>query len=625
MPAPASTTDSKTITISQDEARQRIESKTPGEYKTNCPCHHPDKNPSLSISILPEGKILTNCFPCKATHADILAGLGVERHAKKKAKTLENLPAGTHYLYHDEHGEIVFAVVRNGHGKSKKIRQYRHTQNGRWDASGVSKMRAKRPLYHLPEIKDAVKTVAVVEGEKDVETILKENPAAAATCASGGAGQEKHTDWSPLAEKRVLLISDADQHGRDYMRRIAQILLMQKYHVEIYDGDGRSDGSDITDWVQEDGYRSVTESILASKQPIEPRKPYINLGDVAEEDLAIENVGQAIGREMRERVAFFSNDYWRPGSAHWERVARDDEMKAQIAMEYRPKIRKELDELGWKMKPGFDEPKFFSAYPLLWGAFNSQVSRELKPSNGSIAVANGVVDLTKNKPLLSPFDPAIHNHNTACPVPYLERPGEQNYDRWKEVKSTWFTEENEDLFFDLIARAIKNGSFRRYVTIYSPQGSGKSALVAMIERTLGELAMSPSVETLAHRGGPNEGLVTLIQKNPPLIFVNESIPMVPGGLLNAITGHDVLTARRLRKGEVSGHLTGLPIVFRERPIDIPGATEGTDMRRVVVKMRGTVPNPDKGFLDRVRRGEEDSICQCFLYEVFTRASMLPAA
>ena len=115
--------------------------------------------------------------------------------------------------------------------------------------------------------------------------------------------------------------------------------------------------------------------------------------------------------------------------------------------------------------------------------------------------------------------------------------------------------------------------------------------MALIERALGELAHSPSVETLAHRGGPNEGLVTLIQQNPPLVFINESIPMVPGGLLNAITGHDRITARRLRKGEVHGVLTGLPIVFREKPIEIPGATEGTDKRRVEVNMRGTVPNP----------------------------------
>ena len=176
-------------------------------------------------------------------------------------------------------------MVRKRHGANKSFRQYKRTPTGRWDPAGVSKLRDKRPLFRLPEIKDKKIPVAVVEGEKDVNTILQNNSLAAVTCASGGAGSEKQTDWSPLAGKEVWLICDADQKGRDYMHRISQILLAHKCAVFIYDVHGRNDGSDLTDWVQEDGWDTVAERIKADKRPVEPRSPYIELGDVPEEDL----------------------------------------------------------------------------------------------------------------------------------------------------------------------------------------------------------------------------------------------------------------------------------------------------------------------------------------------------
>lgn len=71
------------------------------------------------------------------------------------------------------------------------------------------------PLYNLPAVyarPDAV--VVVVEGEKTAEAAKLLAPDCVVVTWEGGARNVQTTDWSPLAERDVVVVPDADDEGR---------------------------------------------------------------------------------------------------------------------------------------------------------------------------------------------------------------------------------------------------------------------------------------------------------------------------------------------------------------------------------------------------------------------------
>ena len=597
-------------TVPPEDVRQIISDRIPGQYMTLCPCHD-DHDPSLSITIEDNGQLLTYCHACNAEHGAVMEAFVGEEWRSKKSKTFESLPEGTQYFYQDKQGKVIFAVVRQDLVDGKKITQWKRTPTGRWDPKGVSRIREKLPLYRLPEISNK-KAVLVVEGEKCVHAVLDNNPNAAVTTASGGAQNEAKTDWNALAGKKCLLVSDSDQTGVDYMNRVAQILLALKCEVESYFNPSM-DGTDIADWIREDGYDKTVQKVKDNVQSLEPRKPHFETGDVEEKDFSPEVAGLLIGQDMRNRVAFYKGDYWLAGQTSWERISHDDQFKAQVALEFRPRIVREIEDRNWKTKPAPDNPHFFTQN-LLWGAFNSQVTRELNSEKNTIAVANGIVTLGLESPELETFDPTKHTNTISSPIQF-ETPDEKNVLRLDELQKTWLTKEGLKLFIQVISKTLFDGAFRQYLTIYAPPGSGKSTLVQLMHRTFGQLCYSVSAETMMMKSPTNEGLVDLIQQDPRFIFINESVSKLSAPLLNAMTGRDEIRARRLRKGEISGVLTGLPIIFRETPIEMEDPTEGTMDRGINIEFNQSIKNPDPDLLDRIREGKEDGLCLAFLYQI----------
>ena len=92
----------------------------------------------------------------------------------------------------------------------------------------------------------------VVEGEKCVEAVEKFFPNAIVTTWSGGAGNELHTDWTPLEGRDLLLVSDAEKKGRDTMLAIAKRLAEKCGEIKVVLSPGE-DGTDIFDWLAAGG------------------------------------------------------------------------------------------------------------------------------------------------------------------------------------------------------------------------------------------------------------------------------------------------------------------------------------------------------------------------------------
>ncbi len=124
-----------------------------------CPAHD-DHNPSLSINVGEDGRVLLHCHAGCPT-VSVLSAAGLSFNDLFPEKTLASTVVETDvYVYRDEVGTHLFDVVRL---RPKTFRQRR--ADGKWSMNGV-----RRVLYGLPELQREP-LVFVVEGEKDADRL----------------------------------------------------------------------------------------------------------------------------------------------------------------------------------------------------------------------------------------------------------------------------------------------------------------------------------------------------------------------------------------------------------------------------------------------------------------------
>src|SRR5438105_2068150 len=146
----------------------KVRSSGPNQWSARCPAHE-DRNPSLSIAVGLDGRVLLYCHGGCAFD-DVLAALHLEPR-----DLFSERPAGhgdyvvvAEYKYCDEQGELLYVVERRF---PKDFRQRRPDGAGGW----IWKLdKGQRVPYRLREVIDAVRRhdrVYVVEGEKDVDRL----------------------------------------------------------------------------------------------------------------------------------------------------------------------------------------------------------------------------------------------------------------------------------------------------------------------------------------------------------------------------------------------------------------------------------------------------------------------
>lgn len=259
-------------------------------WEALCPAHD-DSKPSLGISEGADGRVLVNCR-AGCQHKEIVAALGLEERdlfddstrrpppPKASAKKLSTPKAGKkddkvyptadaaqkayerwsigrradHVWEYVVEGVVVGLTVRwdKPNGKRDEIRPIsRHADGWR-----QTHMPTPRPLFKLSELSaPGGRRVYVVEGEKCVDAVVGLGLAPATTSAAGSSAAHQ-SDWSPLAGRDVVILPDADETGRQYAAKVAEILqaLDPPAVVRVVDlAPGRDDKSDVADMVKECG------------------------------------------------------------------------------------------------------------------------------------------------------------------------------------------------------------------------------------------------------------------------------------------------------------------------------------------------------------------------------------
>ncbi|MCX7912033.1 MAG: recombinase family protein, partial [Dehalococcoidales bacterium] len=207
-----------------------------GEYRALCPGHD-DHEPSLSVKEA-DGKILLQCF-AGCGLVDILKPLKLEvkdlflNDHNPKVKSQKRLVAT--FSYEIEKGEEAFQIRRYDLGNGKKTFEAWHRTGdrkvdgmliqGRY-LRGMGKYKKNPVLFHLPEIKEWVKTgktIYLPEGEAKAELIIKNG--GAATTSPFGAG---HGKWRPqysdmLAGAKVVILPDNDYDFIVYEKELGDL------------------------------------------------------------------------------------------------------------------------------------------------------------------------------------------------------------------------------------------------------------------------------------------------------------------------------------------------------------------------------------------------------------------
>ena len=221
-------------TLDLPEFLRRIQSATQfaprkrgASYVCRCPAHE-DKKPSLSVSVARNGRILINCH-AGCSFESVTSALGVsaaELAPRGTTKPSRGRPRKftivAEYDYRDVTGKLLFQVCRM---EPKDFRPRRPDPTALdgwvWNLKGVRQI-----PYRLPELIAAAKageTIFIAEGEKDVESLVRQG--FAATCNAGGAGKWR-AEFGEYFDgaKLVVLIADKDAPGRAHAGAVATML-----------------------------------------------------------------------------------------------------------------------------------------------------------------------------------------------------------------------------------------------------------------------------------------------------------------------------------------------------------------------------------------------------------------
>jgi 5S rRNA maturation endonuclease (ribonuclease M5) len=288
----------------------KIEKIGGDEWRALCP-FHADKDPSFNFNATTgqyfchgcgkKGDIFhfygkVNGLSTGPDFGKILRGIASDFGIETTKQVRERITAT--YDYRDINGRLLFQVCRIEPGKNGKAKDFRQRRpNGKkgwvWNLKGVEPV-----LYRLPEVSKAVE-VLVVEGEKDADNA--QTLGFTATTSPGGAGKWKDSYSQWLKGKRVVLIPDNDNPGREHMAKVAASINGNAASIKLLNIPGLQTKGDISDFLS--GFGDKGEAAERLAMMIDGCPSYNPPKKATLED-AILDIGQFHRLEIVQRKAY---------------------------------------------------------------------------------------------------------------------------------------------------------------------------------------------------------------------------------------------------------------------------------------------------------------------------------
>ena len=223
-------------------------------WEARCPCRNDDNNPSLSVALGQDDKVLATCHRgqgCSIVEICQAVGLKVtDLYPPRKEERKLSLVAT--YDYRNEKGELLFQKQRFVDQWGKKTFRQRRPDPVNPGKYIFSLDDTPKILYKLPEIIEAKKNseiIWLVEGEKDADNISKLG--FCATTPPNGAGKWLDIHTRALEGAQVWIVADNDIVGRQHAQTVAKTL--------------EKNGCTVVSWVPPNSFKDVSELLGAGK------------------------------------------------------------------------------------------------------------------------------------------------------------------------------------------------------------------------------------------------------------------------------------------------------------------------------------------------------------------------
>jgi AAA domain len=247
-------------------------------HLARCPGHN-DTSPSLSVAEA-DGKILLHCFVgCKTSAIAEALGVGMKDLFTDTGTGQAPRRISRTFDYLDEAGNLLYQVIRDDLPNGKKeFKQRRPDGHGGWLWNLQD---TRRVLYRLRHVLQETQSLIVFhEGEKTVEAAVAAGLPGCHTTTAGGAKAPRHTDFSPVRGRDVVIVPDNDKTGEDYMRDVAELATAAgASSVKVLRLPNLPAKGDAVEWLQAGGTSEQFAALLEQAEPIEATPPAPRLSD----------------------------------------------------------------------------------------------------------------------------------------------------------------------------------------------------------------------------------------------------------------------------------------------------------------------------------------------------------
>lgn len=221
---------------------------TSNGWEARCPCRNDDNNPSLSVALGQDDKVLVTCHRgqgcsvveiCDAVNLKVI-DLYPPRPEERKLSLVAT------YDYRDENGKLLFQKQRFIDQWGKKTFRQRRPDPLNSGKYIYTLDDTPKVLYRLPEVIEAKRTgdmIWLVEGEKDADNMVKLG--FCATTPPNGAGKWLDIHTRALEGATVWIISDNDSVGREHGKNVAETLV--------------KNGCTVVSWVPPNQFKDVSQ------------------------------------------------------------------------------------------------------------------------------------------------------------------------------------------------------------------------------------------------------------------------------------------------------------------------------------------------------------------------------